>query len=190
MLLVIASKTITRAIQEGMKEAIEPKLRDEQTGFRAERSCCEQIATMWILIEQSLEWNSGLYMSFVDFAKAFNSVDHSSLWSFLWHYVLPDKIDRMIKAMYEGFKASVIHEGTTQGFKVKSSIKQGWFNFAHCCFWLHWTWKQGSKKTGIQWSLTRQLEDPEFADDLCLLSHKITLRRQKINTLRQNSEGV
>lgn len=41
MLLLIASKTITRAIQERLKEAREPKLRDKLTGFRTERSCCE-----------------------------------------------------------------------------------------------------------------------------------------------------
>lgn len=95
--------------------------------------------------------------------------------------------------MYEGFKASVLHEGTTQGFEVKTSIKQGCL-FSRQLFLVALDWATqdsfGSKMTKIQWTLTRQLEDPEFADDICLLSHKIRHRRQRINTLRQNAERV
>lgn len=121
-------------------------------------------------------------------------MDHFSLWSLLRHYVAPDKIVRMIKIMYEGFKAGVIHEGTTtQGFEVKTGIKQGCL-FSPLLFLvaLDWVTQEsfGSKMTEIQRTLTRQLEDPEFADDICLLSHKIRHRRQKINTLRQNAERV
>lgn len=194
-IMLLASKTIMRAIQERLKEAREPKLRDKLAGFRTERSCCEQIATLRILIEQSLEWNSGLYMTSVDLlAKAFHSVDHSSLWNLLRHYVVPYKIVRMIKVMSEGFKAGVIHEGTTtQGFEVKTSIKQGCL-FSPPLFLvaLDWVTQEsfGNKMTEIQWTLTRQLEDPEFADDICLLSRKIRHKRQKINILRQNAERV
>lgn len=165
-------------------------MRDEQAGFRAERSCCDQIATLRIVIEQSLEWNSGLYITFVDF----DSVDHSAFWSLLRHYGVPEKIDRMIKVMYDGFEASVIHEGTTtQGFKVKTGVKQGCL-LSPLLFLvsLDWVTREsfGNKKTGIQWTLTRQLENIDFVDDLCLLSHKLAHMRQKVNTLRRNAERV
>lgn len=113
MLLSITSKVMTRAILERMKQTIDLKIRDEQAGFRAGRSCCDQIATLRIIIEQSLEWNSGLYITFVDFEKAFDSVDQATLWRLLRHYGVPDKIVRMIKVMYDGFEASVIHDGIT-----------------------------------------------------------------------------
>lgn len=48
----------------------------------------------------------------------------------------------------------------------------------------------GSEKTGIQWTLTRQLVDIKFADDLCLLSHKVSHMRQKVNILKINSGGT
>ena len=194
MLLVISSKIMTRVLLERMKEAMEAKLRDEQAGFRAGRSCCDQIATLRIVIEQSLEWNSGLYMTFVDFEKAFDSVDHSTLWSLLRHYGVPEKIVKMIRVLYENFEAKVIHEGTTtEGFQVKTGVKQGCL-LSPLLFLiaLDWVTRESfkTKKTGVQWTLSSQLEDLEFADDLCLLSQKVTHMRQKVNNLKKNAERV
>lgn len=55
MLLSIASKVLTRVILERMKEALDKELRPEQAGFRQNRSCTDQIATLRIIIEQSIE---------------------------------------------------------------------------------------------------------------------------------------
>ena len=86
MLLVIASKVLCRIILSRMQSPVEGKLRDEQAGFRWERSCFDQITTLRIIIEQSLEWNTGLYMVFLDFEKAFDSIDREMLWKILRHY--------------------------------------------------------------------------------------------------------
>ena len=96
--------------------------------------------------------------------------------------------------MYDGFEASVIHDGTTtQGFEIKTGVKQGCL-LSPLLFLILLDWvtckSYGREKTGIQWTLTRQLEDIEFADDLCLLSHKIMHMRQKVNTLKRNAERV
>ena len=64
-----------------MKDAVDPLLRDQQAGFRQNRSCIDQIAALRIIVEQSLEWNSSLYINFVDYEKAFDSVDRNTLWS-------------------------------------------------------------------------------------------------------------
>ena len=73
MLLSVPGKVLTRIILERLKEALDVKLRPEQAGFRQGRSCTDHIATLRIIIEQSLEWQSPLYMTFVDFEKAFES---------------------------------------------------------------------------------------------------------------------
>ncbi|VDO77720.1 unnamed protein product [Schistosoma curassoni] len=54
--------------------------RDQQAGFRKHRSCTDQIVTIRIIIEQSIEWNSSLYINFIDYEKAFDSVDRRTLW--------------------------------------------------------------------------------------------------------------
>ncbi|XP_022793605.1 uncharacterized protein LOC111332515 [Stylophora pistillata] len=73
ILLNMASKMFCRAILERIKIALDEKLKEEQAGFRARRSCTDQIATLQIIVEQSIEWQSSLYINFIDFEKAFNS---------------------------------------------------------------------------------------------------------------------
>ena len=75
-----------------MKFAVDEKLRDNQAGFRANRSCTDQIATLRIIIEQTLEWNSSAYINFVDYQKAFDSVDRTTLWKLMRHYKIPKKL--------------------------------------------------------------------------------------------------
>ncbi|VDP86994.1 unnamed protein product [Schistosoma mattheei] len=53
-----------------MKDAVDTQLRDQQAGFRRDRSCTEQIATLWIIVEQSVEWNSSLHINFIDYEEA------------------------------------------------------------------------------------------------------------------------
>ena len=74
MLLSIPGKVLTRIILERLKTALDKKLRDEQAGFRQDRSCSDHIATTRIILEQSLEWQNPLYSVFVDFQKAFDSL--------------------------------------------------------------------------------------------------------------------
>ena len=58
MLLLIPSKVLTRVILNGMKVAVDEVLIDEQAGFRKNHSCTNQIATLRIIVEQSIEWTS------------------------------------------------------------------------------------------------------------------------------------
>ena len=86
MLLNMASKVFCRVILERIKTALDEKLREEQAGFRAGRSCTDQIAKLRIIVEQSIEWQSSLYVNFIDFEKAFDSISREVLWRLLRHY--------------------------------------------------------------------------------------------------------
>ena len=67
MLLNMASKVFCRMFLERIKITLDQKLREEQAGFWAGWSCMDQIATLRIIVEQSLEWQSSLYINFIDF---------------------------------------------------------------------------------------------------------------------------
>lgn len=71
-LLSIPGKVFYRIVLDRMKDVVDPQLRDQRAGFRKDRSCIDQIATLRIILEQSLEWNSPLYVNFIDYKKAFD----------------------------------------------------------------------------------------------------------------------
>ena len=176
MLLSIPGKVLSRIILERLKTALDKTLRDEQAGFRKDRSCTDHIATLRIIIEQSLEWQTPLYTVFVDFQKAFDSVDRDVIWRLMYHYGLPPKFVTIIQQMYEDATCQVIHDGKlTEPFTVQTGVRQGCL-LSPTIFLMvvDWVMRQSTagRRTGIQWTFTRQLEDLDFADDIGLLSHR------------------
>lgn len=97
ILLSVPGKILNRIILDRIKTTVDKNLRDQQAGFRRERSCIDQIAALHMIIEQSIEWNSSLYVNFIDFEKAFDSLDREILWKLLDHYVIPTKLITLIK---------------------------------------------------------------------------------------------
>ena len=109
-----------------LKDALGALLREEHAGFRGGRSCIDQIATLGIIVEQSVEWQSSVYICFVDFAKAFDSVNRDVLFKLLRHYGVPEKITNLIRKLYEGFKVKIVHNGhLTESFEMLTGVRQG-----------------------------------------------------------------
>jgi hypothetical protein len=78
------------------------------------------MAALRIIIEQSLEWNSSLFLKFVDFEKTFDSLDREDLWNLMAHYGIPQKFINIIRHSYNNMQCRVIHEGKlTESFDVK-----------------------------------------------------------------------
>ena len=100
MLLSTAGKVLNRILLVRMKEAVDPKLPDQQAGFRRNRYCADQIVSLRIIVEQSLEWNFPLYINFIDYEKAFDSVDRETMWKLLRHYGVPEKIISLIRCTF------------------------------------------------------------------------------------------
>ena len=82
-------------------------MRKEQAGFRKEWRCRDQIFTLQNIIEQCTEWQRQLYINFVDFDKAFDSIYRDSLWRILRAYGIPLCIVQIIKSFYHNFTCSV-----------------------------------------------------------------------------------
>ncbi|VDP34520.1 unnamed protein product [Schistosoma margrebowiei] len=82
----VPEKVFNRMLLNRMKNAVDAQLQDQQAGFRKDRSCTDRIATLRIIVEQSVKRNSSLYINFVDCEKAFDSVDRRTLWKLLRHY--------------------------------------------------------------------------------------------------------
>ena len=78
-LLSIPGKLFCIIILTRLQAALDPHLREEQHGFRPKRSCADLIFTLRSMLEESNEWRQRLYILFVDFEKAFDSLDHPIL---------------------------------------------------------------------------------------------------------------
>ena len=194
MLLSVPGKVLNRILLERMKEAVDPKLRDQQAGFRRNRSCADQIASLRIIVEQSLEWNSPLYINFIDYEKAFDSVDRQTLWKLLRHYGVPEKFIALIQCTYQGMSCRIAHAGqVSDSFEVKTGVRQGCllspFLFLLVIDWIMKSTTTG-RNNGIQWTLWTQLDDLDFADDLALLSHNHTQMQEKTTHLESTSAGT
>ena len=74
-------------------------------------------------------------MTFVDFEKAFDSVDRSTLWKLLRHYWIPPKLINIIKESYDGFRCSGVHDGgLIDSFEVKPmGVRKGCLLSAFLC---------------------------------------------------------
>ena len=193
-LLSLTSKIFTRIILQRLTGAIDNLLRQEQAGFRKGRSCIDHIFTLRQILEQTHEWNSSLYIAFVDFEKAFDSLHRDSLWKILRSYGFPTKIVNIIQALYNNFECKVIHDNKlTEPFEVKTGVKQGCI-LSPTLFSLAVDWIMrrtlGNRKTGIQWTLTSVLEDLDYADDISLLSGRYQDIQDKTETLSVTSRSV
>jgi len=90
-LLSIPSKILAKIIIQRITDAIDKQLREEQARFRKGRGCIDQIFALWNIIEQCTEWQRQLYINFVYFQKAFDSINRKSLWRILRAYGIPKK---------------------------------------------------------------------------------------------------
>ncbi|KAH9596165.1 hypothetical protein MS3_00000895 [Schistosoma haematobium] len=153
-----------------MKGSEDPETRDQQTGFCKDRSFTDQIATLRIIVEHSVEWNSLQYINIIDYV-AFDSVDMRTLWNLLRHYGVPDKIFNIIRNPH----CKVVHGGQlTDELHVRTGIRQGCLlSFFLFLLMIDWIVKISISegKHGIRWAAWMQLRDLNFADELTLLSY-------------------
>ena len=193
-LLSIPGKVFNTVILNRIKDAVDNTLRDEQAGFRKNRSCTDQIAALRIIIEQSHEWKSPLIINFIDYETAFDSIDRATLWKIMRHYGIPQKLVTLVEKMYDGTTCRILNEGQlTDSFEIKTGVKQGCllspFLFILALDWLLKEVTRG-KRNGIQWTLWNQLDDLDFADDIALLSHNHDHMQNKTKLLRDTSQTI
>ena len=145
-------------------------------------------------MEQTIEWQSPLYVCFVDFEKAFDSIDRQAIWNILANYGVPQKIIKIIQILHQQFSCQVIHNGKlSTPFQVTTGVRQGCM-LSPLLFLvvLDWVTKKAYHNSGkgITWTFSKKLEDLEFADDLALLSHRLQDLQQKVKSLSETAQEV
>ena len=80
---------------------------DVQAGFRKGRRTRDQIATILWIMEKAREFQKDIYFCFIDYAKAFDCVDHNKLWKILKEMEIPDHLICLLRNLYAGQEATV-----------------------------------------------------------------------------------
>ena len=102
------------------------ELLDVQAGFGKGRGTRDQIANICWIIEKAREFQRKIYFCFIDYAKAFDCVDHNKLWKILKEMGIPDHLICLLKNLYAGQEPKVRtgHE-TTDWFQIRKGVCQG-----------------------------------------------------------------
>ena len=100
-------------LQVRLQQYTKHELPDVQAGFRKGRGTRDQISNICWIIEKAREFQKNVYFCFIDYAKAFDCVDHNKLWKILQEIGIQD-LTGLLRNLYAGQEATVRTEhGTT-----------------------------------------------------------------------------
>ena len=101
------------------------ELPDVQAGFRKGRGIRDQIANIRWIMEKAREFQENISFCFLDYAKAFDCVDHNNLWKILREMGIPDHLTCLLRNLYAGQEATVrTGHGTTDWFQIGKGVHQ------------------------------------------------------------------
>ena len=154
------------------------ELPDVQAGYRKGRGTRDQIANVCWIIEKAKEFQKNIYFCFIEYAKAFDCVDHSKLWKILKEMGIPDHLTCLLKNVYAGQEVTVrtTHE-TADCFQIGKGVRQGCL-LSPCLFNLHAEYIM--KNTGMDGSQLESSLLGEISISITSDMHMIPLLWQKV----------
>ena len=116
-----------KILQARLQQYVNRELPDVQIRFRKDRGTRDQIANIRWLIEKTKEFQKNIYFCFIDYAKAFDCVDHNKLWKILQEMGTPDHLTCLLRNLYADQEATVRNgHGITDWFQIGKGVCQGY----------------------------------------------------------------
>ena len=91
-----------KILQARLQQYVNHELPDVQAGFRKGRGIRDQIANICWIMEKARDFHKNIYFCFIDYAKAFDCVDHSTLCKILKEMRIPDHLTCLLRNLYAG----------------------------------------------------------------------------------------
>ena len=130
-------KVMLKVLQARLQQYVNHELTDVQAGFRKGRGTRDQIASICWIIEKAREFQKNIYFCFIDYAIAFDCVDHSKLWKILKEMGILDHLTCLLRNLYAGQEAIVrTGHGTIDWLHIGKGVCQGCI-LLPCLFNLH-----------------------------------------------------
>ena len=102
------------------------ELPDVQAGFRKGRGTRDQIENIRWISKKTREFQKNIYFCFIEYAKAFDGMNHNKLWKILKEMGIPDHLTCLLRNLYAGQEATVrTGHGTTNWFQIGKEVRQG-----------------------------------------------------------------
>ena len=113
-----ASKVMLKILQTRLQQYMNCELTDVQAGFRKGKGTRDQTANIHWIIKKTREFQKNIYFCFIDYAKAFDCVDHNKLRKILKEIGTPEHLTCLLRNLYAGQEATVrTGDGTTDWFQ-------------------------------------------------------------------------
>ena len=121
-----ASKVMLKILRARLQQYMNCEIPDGQAGFRKGRRTRDQIANNCWIIKTAREFQKNIYFCFIDYAKAFDCLEHNKLWKILKEMRIPDHLTCLLRNLYAGQKGTVrTGHGTTDWFQIGKQVCQG-----------------------------------------------------------------
>ena len=129
-----ASKAMLKTFHDRLQHYADQEFPDVQAGFRKGRETRDQIANIHWLIEKAREFQKNIHLRFIDYAEAFDCVDHNKLWKASKEIEMPDHLTCLLRSLYGDQEATVKTLcGATDRFRIEKGLRQGYL-FSPCLF--------------------------------------------------------
>ena len=99
-----------KILQARLQQYVNHEPPDVQAGFKKGRRTRDQIPNIGWIIKNTREFQKNIYFSFIDYAKAFDSVDHNKLWKILQEMGIPDHLTCLLRNLYAGQELTARNE--------------------------------------------------------------------------------
>ena len=137
-------------------------------------------------MEKAREFQKNIYFCFIDYAKAFDSVDHNKLWKILKEMGIPDHLSCPLRNLYEGQKATVRTGHGTYWFQIGKGVRQGCI-LSPCLFNLYAGLDEA--QAGIKIA-GRKINNLRYADDTTLMAESEEELKSLLMKVKEESEKL
>ena len=169
------------------------ELPDVQAGFRKGRGTRDQIANICWIMEKGREFQKNIYFCFIDYAKAFDCVDHNPLWKILKEMGIPDHLICLLRNLYASQEARVrTGHGTTDWFQIGKGVCQGCI-LSPYLFNLYAEYimrNAGLEETQAGIKIARRNNNLRYADDTTLMAESEEELKSLLMKVKNESEKV
>ena len=173
------------------------ELPDVQAGFRKGRGTRDQIANIHWIIKKAREFQKNIYFCFIDYAKAFDCVDHNQLWKILREMGILDHLTCLLRNLYVGQEAPVrTGHRTTDWFQIGQGVHQGCILSPSSPCLFNFYAEYIMRNTGLEETQAgikiarRNISHLRYADDTTLMAESMEEVKTLLMKAKEESEKV